>query len=820
MRRIFLFAGLLLALHVDAQQVRPANSATVYNEIAQLQNLTSVLYFAAHPDDENTRLLAWLVNDQHIPTAYLSLTRGDGGQNILGSEQGGALGLIRTHELLAARQMDGATQYFTRAIDFGFSKNPEETFKHWDEYLLTNDAVRVIRRFRPDVIICRFPPDSRAGHGQHSASAIIAAKAFKMAGDKLQFTEHFQYNPAWQAKRLLWNTYRFGRSNTTSEDQFKIKVGNYSPLLGMGYGELAGISRSLHRSQGAGTPSVAGVQQEYFALVAGDSMTNSLFDGIDITWNRVGRPEIGEAIKEILAHYDFNNPAASLPALLDLRKDIKTVKSKHWRTEKLKELDQAILSASGLMAEATTTLPQAVAGQTVPYSLRIISRSGGLPVSIKTNSYADGDSALLLKNMVEDSLYVSDRTYTISKDQPLTQPYWLINPPLNDLWSVPADSLIGLPETPNTLNVMVRVKIGGESFNLPVPLSYKKLDPLKGDVVEQLRIVPPITIEPYAYLLLTQPDGSVRSSVRVHAYGDVNNATLTFFGNNKKISSLPAFSLKANSDTIIPFVITSTQAAKLDNEYVLTMEISDGNKVYDKTLHLIQYEHVPTLQYFTPSAGKVLRNDWKVTAKKIGFIEGAGDYTVTFLRLAGLQVDILKDAELSDPSKLKGYDAIVTGVRAVNVENRMSYWLPSLLQYVKNGGTLVMQYNNLQTLSTTHIGPYPFTLTSKRVTEEDAPVTVLSPQARILNYPNKIKESDFQGWVQERGLYFADPWDAHYQTIFSMHDTGEQPLEGSTLYTDYGKGHYIYTSLSFFRQLPAGNKGAIRLFMNMLSAGK
>jgi LmbE family N-acetylglucosaminyl deacetylase len=819
MRRFFLIAGLLFALHVDAQQVRPANSATVYNQIAQLKNLTSVLYFAAHPDDENTRLLAWLVNDQHIPTAYLSLTRGDGGQNILGSEQGGALGLIRTHELLAAREMDGATQYFTRAIDFGFSKNPEETFKHWDEYLLTNDAVRVIRRFRPDVIICRFPPDSRAGHGQHSASAIIAAKAFKMAGDKLQFTDHFQYDPAWQPKRLLWNTYRFGRSNTTSEDQFKIKVGNYSPLLGMGYGELAGISRSLHKSQGAGTPSVAGVQQEYFALVAGDTMTNSLFDGIDITWNRVGRPEIGEAIEDILKHYDFNDPAGSLPALLDLRKAIKSVKSKHWRTVKLKELDQAILNASGLMAEATTTVPQAVAGQTVPYSLRIITRSG-LPVSLKASAYADEDSTLLAKDMTADSLYVFDRTYSIPKEQPLTQPYWMINPPLNDLFSVPNDTLIGMPETPNTLTVMVRLRIGDQNFKVPVPLSYKKLDPLKGDVVEQLRIVPPITIEPYAYLLLTQPDGSVRSSVRVHAYGDVNNATLSFFGNNKKILSLPSFSLKANSDTIIPFAITSAQAAKLDNEYVLTMEIADGSKTYDKTLHLIQYEHLPTLQYFSTAAAKVIRNDWKVTAKKIGFIEGAGDYTVTLLRLAGLQVDILKDAELSDPAKLKGYDAIVTGVRAVNVEKRMSYWLPSLLQYVKNGGTLVMQYNNLQTLSTTNIGPYPFTLTSKRVTEEDAPVTILAPQARILNYPNKIKESDFQGWVQERGLYFADPWDTHYQTIFSMHDTGEQPLEGSTLYTDYGKGHYIYTSLSFFRQLPAGNKGAIRLFMNMLSAGK
>ena len=351
-RRV-LFTILLISSGCCAygQQVRSANSEKIYHKVARLRHLTNVLYVAAHPDDENTRLLAWLVNDKNIRTAYLSLTRGDGGQNILGSEQGEALGLIRTHELIEARRMDGAEQYFSRAIDFGFSKTYQETFKHWPDYLLTYDAVWVMRKFRPDVVICRFPPNTQAGHGQHAASAIIAAKAFKATGDKMQYTEQLKYFPAWQPKRLLWNTYKFGDRNTTSEDQFKLPVGEYLPTLGMGCGELAGQSRSIHKSQGAGTPSVPGMQLEYFKLTDGDSLSTSLFDGIDITWNRVDRADIGADLKKIEDHFDFLHPDASIDALLAVRKKIETVTDAYWRTTKLQELDEVLLDCSGFMAE-------------------------------------------------------------------------------------------------------------------------------------------------------------------------------------------------------------------------------------------------------------------------------------------------------------------------------------------------------------------------------------------------------------------------------------------------------------------------------------
>jgi len=819
-RTLLFLAGIVLASSATAQQVRPATSSEIYHEIAQLRNLTNVLYLAAHPDDENTRMLSWLVNHKHIRTAYLSLTRGDGGQNILGSEQGAALGLIRTHELLEARKIDGAEQFFTRAVDFGFSKSADETFKHWNQYLLTNDVVRIIRMYRPDVIICRFPPDSRAGHGQHAASAILAEKAFKLAGDKLQYTEHFQDFPAWQPKRIVWNTYRFGSSNTTSEDQFKMDVGHYSPNLGMGYGELAGISRSIHRSQGAGTPSVPGVQKEYFTHVGGDTIKNGLFDGIDITWNRVGRSDIGEDIEQILRDFNFNKPAASLPALLQLRKEIRGVKDKYWRTQKLKELDAAILHATGFMAEATTTSPQAVAGAQIPYSLRVISRAS-LPVSITANNTTAQESLLHIAKLKKDSLYSISRTFRIPADQPVTQPYWLINNYGEAQFSIPHDSLVGLPQTPNNLTVKLKLKVADEDFEVAVPLSFKKLDPVRGDIVEQLRIVPEISIEPFASLLITKPDGSIQSSVRLHSFKDLTNASVVFYGDNKEMFQIKNLNLKANSDKTIPFTINAAQAGKIGKEeFYLSMEVHGNDKTYDKTLRLIQYDHIPTLQYFTPAAAKVIRNNWKVTAKKIGFIEGAGDYTVTLLRLAGMTVDILKDADLTDASKLKSYDAIVTGVRVLNTEKKICYWMPVLLDYVKNGGTLVMQYNTTQDMQTTQLGPYPFNLSRQRVTEENANVDVLLPNHRLLNYPNKITENDFQGWVQERGLYFPEKWDGKYQALFRMNDTGEPQLDGATLYAPYGKGHYVYTSLAFFRQLPAGNKGAIRLLMNMLSVGK
>ncbi len=472
MKKILSAVLLSGTIAVQAQQVRPANSAQIYHEIAQLNNLVNVLYLAAHPDDENTRLIAWLVNDKHIRTAYLSLTRGDGGQNILGNEQGAALGLIRTHELMEARKLDGAEQYFTRAIDFGFSKNYKETFKHWNEDQLTSDVVWVMRKYRPDVVICRFPPNEQAGHGQHAASAILAAKAFSKAGDKSQYKDQLKYYSTWQPKRIVFNAFRFGSANTTSEDMYKLAVGQYSPVLGMGYGELAGISRSIHRSQGAGTPSVPGTQLEYFRLVDGDSFSNSLFDGIDISWGRVQHPEIGAAIADVQKSFDFTNPAASIPALAEIRKQIETVNDEYWKTQKLAELDKIMLDCAGLMVEATTKQAEAVRGATLPFTLRLIARSA-TSVRVKSIAWPDADTAVNIK-LQNDTLFTIDHTVKIPADAKLSQPYWLQEQTKDaGQYAIPADTLLVILKQ-SSLNVYVTLKTAGTKC-IAVPLSYKKL---------------------------------------------------------------------------------------------------------------------------------------------------------------------------------------------------------------------------------------------------------------------------------------------------------------------------------------------------------
>jgi LmbE family N-acetylglucosaminyl deacetylase len=816
MSKLILSISLLFSVSaLQAQQIHPPASAQIYHEIAQLQNLVNVLYVAAHPDDENTRLLTWLVNDQHVRTAYLSLTRGDGGQNILGSEKDEALGLIRTHELMEARKLDGAEQFFTRAVDFGFSKTYEETFKHWDPEVITGDAVWVMRNFRPDVVICRFPPDTNAGHGHHAASAIIAKKAFDAVGKKTEYKDQLAYVDVWQPKRILFNAFRFGSRNTTRKDMFQLKVGQFSPLLGVGYGELAGQSRSIHRSQGAGTPSVPGVQTEYFGLVGGEPIQNSLFDGIDITWNRVQRPDIQKKITAILDKFNFRHPEASLTALLNLRKQIRKVNDPYWRKQKLTELDNIILHCSGFLAEVATKQPQAVAGDKLPFTLNVISRAA-LPGTIISIDWLNNDVANTPVTLTADSLISIAHDVTIPANATPSEPYWLAKATTEKgTYVIPNDSLLGLPETPNNLNVKMVLKIGDETFNIDVPLSYKKLDPTRGDVIEALRIVPDVTLNFISPLVVTGTDGSLKSNIRIVPNKDISNAVLTISDQAPVYSSAP-MELKAGKELIVAVNIDAGKVNK--NGSTLTATIVAGGKSYAKAQQVIQYPHLPTLQYFKSSSAKLVKNDWKVTAKKIGYVEGAGDNTLAILKDAGMNIQVLTDEDM-EAGKLKQYDAIITGIRAVNTEKRMAQWMGHLLKYAENGGTLVMQYNTLQDMSTTNIGPYPIKLSTKRVTEEDAKLTFINPEHKLLNYPNKITDADFKDWVQERGLYFPITWDEKYEPIFMMNDTGEEALKGCTLYTPYGKGHYIYTTLSFFRQLPAGNVGAMRVLMNMLSVG-
>ncbi|MCA6068001.1 PIG-L family deacetylase [Chryseobacterium sp. RG1] len=813
----------------SAQQIRPSKSSEIYRELKTLKHLPKVLYLAAHPDDENTGLLSWLINDQNVETGYLSLTRGDGGQNLLGTEQGAALGLIRTHELLEARKLDGAQQFFTRAIDFGFSKNTIDTFKQWDENSITADVVWVIRTFRPDVIICRFPPTVAAGHGQHAASAVVAEKAFKLAGDKTAFPDQLKYVNVWQPKRVLWNTFRFGSVNTTAENQLKVTVGQYDAQLGMGYGELAGLSRSLHKSQGAGTQSVAGIKTEYFSHVAGEPAKATLFDGVVKTWTSTGNADIDQSLNTIISDFNFNEPEQSLPALLALRKKVATLKDLDLKSDKLKSLDNIILSCAGFMGEVVTNQAEAVAGESHNFRLNLISRVTN-PVVLEDVKWLS-QSESFNRKLSKDSLITIQHDIQIPADAALTEPYWLAKPAKDAAtFSVPNDTLVGLPEAESPLNVLLDLKIGSEKFQVKLPLSFKKLDPVRGDVVEALRIVPALELKFTQPLYLTKENEDLHLSLnfKVNSNKQFNNGKVNLLYNGERLSGGDLKSVNGK-DVTVDYVIPKTKLAAIkSNQLQLDANFVADGVTYNKKQVLIQYPHLPSLQYFTSATVAVMKGDIQSQIKKVGYVQGAGDFIPEFLRIAGIQVDVLKDEDFygnvdesgGNQNKLSQYDAIVLGVRANNTEKKLGRWMPFLWSYVKGGGNLVMQYNTNQDTTVEQLGMYNFSIANKRVTEENAEVKFLNPTHKLLNFPNKITADDFKGWIQERGAYFPDKWDVAYEPLFEMHDTGEEPLQGSTLYAKYGKGNFIYTPLAFFRQLPAGNVGAARLFLNFLSAQK
>lgn len=819
MNRIFSLLILIASsFSLSAQQYRPLPSAEIYQKLQQLKVLGTVMYVAAHPDDENTRLISYLVHHDHVRTVYLSLTRGDGGQNILGNEQGSTLGLIRTHELMEARNIDGAEQMFSHVIDFGFTKSPDETFKFWNRNKLIDDVKAAFQLYKPDVVICRFPTTGEGGHGQHTVSAIVAGDAFKALNQMKQAGG--KNADIWLPSRLLFNSFRFGDRNTTSEDQFKVPVNQYDPLLGEGYGEMAGRSRSVHKSQGAGTPQTVGISDEYFKLIDGKPIRTALYDDVDLTWGRVGRKEIGDHIQNVIDNFDFKNPSANIAALVAVKKEIETVKDNFWKEQKLAEINRIVVSCAGIMVEALTDKPEVTPGSIVPVSMNVIARTQA-NVTVNSISFP----AVVEKGVAKETKLVNDSMQKFAFDirlndnEPLTEPYWLQYAALTGAYQYDS-TYAGAPETPNHLNANIALSVNGTPFYTTVPVSFKKLDPVKGDVVQRLRIVPPVSVEPVNSLFIFDKGQNKQAWVRLNVFSDIAGANLQVKYHDKIISSVPLAALKKGQDTLISLSIPVNALVNAgEDSYILFSVVADG-KEYSKDQHLIQYPHLPDLQYFTASWMKVVKKDWKVAVKKIGYIEGAGDYVDDILNLAGLDVDRVPESAMSSTSYLSQYDAIVLGVRAFNTQKKISAWMPVLLKYVENGGTLIVQYNTNQNLLTSQYGPYPFTISRDRVTEEDAEVTFTDPSSALMHFPNEITKKDFDGWVQERGIYYPAGYEGHYKTLFSMHDTGEKPLESSVIYTPYGKGQFVYTSLVFFRELPAGNIGAIRLMMNLLSAGK
>jgi LmbE family N-acetylglucosaminyl deacetylase len=826
LKRGLVFLGLFWAGMSGAIAQRPPTitSAEMYLRLNKLNVLGTVLYIAAHPDDENSRLIAYMAKDRLYRTGYLSMTRGDGGQNLIGDEQGVELGLIRTQEMLAARRVDGAEQFFSRAFDFGFTKSTDEALKTWDEQKVLSDAVWVIRKFQPDVIITRFPPDSRAGHGHHSASSVLAHEAFLAAADPTRFPEQLQYGvKPWKAKRILWNTFNFGGTNTTSDDQMKIDVGAYNPILGKSYGEIAAESRTNHKSQGAALTPARGVSMEYFSLVDGEAARTDPMDGVETSWRRV---EGGEAISGMVDRliHDFNlmHPERSVPGLVDVYKAIGQLKDGYWKTQKLKEVQQLIADCSGLWLEALTQQPYAVKGNAIQVTVVLNNRLGA-PISVKEVSFSGFDS-VWKQELKGDKNYFFSQTITVAQDKPVTQPYWLAAEMSPGSFNVKDQRLIGDPQGPPAYAVDFRLDVGGQEIVYTRPVQYKYTDPVKGEVYEPVTVIPPVTAQ-FDPALVLFTDGE-QKGFRVEAEGHAVGSGLPAMGLTPTPGltlGTPVVSAGGASWTAKPAGATGgkTTGGGATGAGVtgktLTAELLLDHKDTALELRTIAYDHIPRIDFFRPTVEKFVLADVRTAGHRIGYIEGAGDKVPAALEEMGYEVVVLKEKDLT-PAFLKSFDAIIAGVRAYDVHPYLKTRHSILMDYIKEGGNLIVQYNrdNLGQ-ATQNIGPYNFAISNIRVTDENAQVRFLQPAHPVLNFPNKIGDQDFQGWIQERGIYFAGQTDPAYESVLSMNDPGEQEQKGSLVIGRYGKGIFVYTGLVFFRELPAGVPGAYRLMANIIA---
>lgn len=818
---LYLFALILSIQYGFAQSAVVSNTSAIEQDFKKLGVLGSVLYVAAHPDDENTRLLGYLAQEKHYRTGYMSLTRGDGGQNLIGTEQGELLGAIRTQELLAARRIDGAEQFFSRANDFGFSKGPEETLKLWDREKVLSDVVWVIRNFRPDIIICRFPTTGEGGHGHHTSSAILAQEAFKAAADPTRFPEQLKYVKPWQAKRLLWNTFNFGSMNTTSESQFKLDVGGYNTFLGKSYGEIAAESRSSHKTQGFGSSRQRGQAFEYFKTILGDAPQNDLMDGINTTWRRVsGGADIEAGLTVIYKNFDAANPQRSVPALVKLLGSIEKIPDSYWRAQKANEMKNLIAACTGLWFESYSAKPVYAKGENVSVSTQIIVRTDA-PVALTSVSYnGDATNADNKETLAQNILKSVNSTFKAAE---LTQLYWLKYPHGAAMYNtgyLDSTGKVAQKTLPWNIppSVTVSFIIAGKPISYTTPVEYKYADPARGEIYQPLIIAPAVTanIINQDYIFSTKQQQTVQLKLKAFTKASGTVSLKPISGWNISPASISFSDKNEGDEWVANFTVSPADATPGTN--ALQAIVTANGQTFDNGLLQLHYEHIPTITLFPQAKAKLVNLDLKTAGKKIGYIMGAGDLVPEALQQVGYEVHQLTDSEIMNDN-LSKYDAIITGVRAYNVNNRLVYEQPKLIDYVKNGGNLVVQYNNNAGILVAP-GPYPFTVVNKRVTDENAAVSFDDPKSALLNYPNKITGKDFDGWIQERGLYFVTNIDAKYQAPLSMHDPNEEPNKGSLIAANYGKGRFVYTSLAFFRELPAGVPGAYRLFVNLLSNPK
>ncbi len=788
----------------------------------KLKVLGSVLYIAAHPDDENTRLITYLAKDQKFNTAYLSLTRGDGGQNLIGPELDEYLGVIRTNELLEARKIDGGIQYFTRANDFGYSKNAEETFSFWNKDSILLDVIRVIREFKPDVVITRF--DHRTSgktHGHHTASAILGLEAAQRANSPLFMKDALKGTDMHIVQRVFFNTSWFfygGKEKFDAMDKsnlYSLDVGSYLPAYGYSTTEIAAQSRSMHKSQGFGINSSRGSMMEYFERIDGakDSDHKSPFDGLNLSWSRInGGGNVDKLIDTLIQNYDYQKPWLSIPLLQKIEDYIQDLNTDYWKRVKLDEVRRLIYDCAGLFTECYTDRYLAFSNPYLTTNAECIARN---PVDIYLVSISipsAGKDTTYNLSLRPNQSYTWNTNFLLNFHLPFTCPFWLWNGRPKGMYLVDNMSDYTSPMSKRLFTAKFKFQINGKSYVIEKEIIYKNDDPVLGEVKQNVDITPLATVVPDDHLILSNSK-KTKCKIKIIANYDLQYGFVSLKC-PPNISASPDsirfdFAL-VGQEKEMEFEITNHSFS--DKLIEIPIQINSGPAY---TLETLKYPHIPWQNIMLPAKIKMINSEILKTKKRVAYIEGAGDYIDEALEKMGFEVKTIHPSGLQSLS-IKQFDVLVFGIRALNTKQELISCKEHLIRFMSEGGKVIFQYNTTADLITDDFAPAQLKISRDRVTDENAQVRILKPNHPLLNSPNKINAADFDHWVQERGLYFPNNYSTSYDEILGMNDPNEKELKSGILVKKEGKGWFVYSSLAWFRQLKAGVPGAYRLFANLI----
>lgn len=804
MKKVAIAWAFLCSITLGAQTPKNLSTSEIYHRLQKLNTVGSALYIAAHPDDENTRLISYLANHLKLETSYFSFTRGNGGQNLISEKLGDELGIIRTYELFNARKVDGGHQYFSTANDFGYSKLPYEAFDLWQKDLVLDQLVYAIRTLKPDLIINRFDHRKEGiTHGHHTASAQLSEEAFRLAADSNYETKVGPSSP-WQAERLFFNvSYWFfgGKPQFEKADKSSyhtIDMGVYYPLLGYSNQEIASISRSQHQSQGFGDMSSRGSDIEYLEQIAGATLpktSHNLMEGIDTSWKRInGSQDVQKALNTALQNYDFVTADGNIKNLLEVYKQIQKLPDSYYKQIKQKETQDIILASLGLYAEFSGEEKFWTNTTTHNVKYEFANRS---------------NYSVQIKNI---SVFDSKFDHKITIDPQETKIEYLENIAVPNQFSTSVDWLDNsthfFENQFNTKNnIRFTLHLEDIQFEVHRPLVYKYKDEVKGEIHQPLHIVDPIYLD---FKEKTYYGYVPEVEVEIQNLSETITGTIQLFQNGKLILE-DEKTIPAREKLNVSYnIFTNTRETKLEVKFVA------NNDTYDSAIHWVNYPHIPN-QYFTTKAESkvVLATKIKNKRGEIAYVMGAGDEIPKHLEQLGYKVHLLTDHEINE-AFLRKFKTVIVGIRAYNTREILKTAQKDIFKYIENGGNWLVQYQTSHNLLTEDFAPYPLKLSKDRITDENATVTLLQPKHQLLNHPNAIDKEDFKHWIQEQGLYYVSEADRRYDKLLESNDPFENPIQGALVTAKYGKGRFTYTGLSFFRQIPNGNYGAMKLLINLI----